>query len=144
MTRSDRLNRLSSLVGIDEKVRARRVEALQGEIATQSGQVALLRRYREELAGQLTQGRVGETLFVRALQDQQAYLAALDRAIAQGAQRLRLLEAELERLRDAWRVVKRRVQGIDQVAARARTDEDRQARMKEQNALDDYPRRGVD
>jgi len=144
MSRSNHLEHLSSLVGIDEKARARRVEVLAGEIAALCDQLTLLRRYREETAGQLAQGRIGETFSVHALREQQSYLAAVDRAIAQGEQRQRQLEAELERLREAWRVVKRRVQGIDQVAARARSDENRLARMKEQVALDDHPRRRVD
>ncbi len=144
MTRSDRLLRLSSIVEVEEKARARRLEALAAEISHQSGQLDLLRRYRQETAEQLAVGRVGESFSVRALQDQQGYLAALDRAIGQGEQRRVQLQAELERLREAWRVVRRRVQGIDQVAERARCDEDRQIRRKEQVVLDDYPRRNAD
>jgi flagellar export protein FliJ len=139
MNRSDRLQRLSSLVGIDERARARRLEALTAELVSQREQIEVLRRYRTEMAGRLAEGRVGETLTARALQDQQFFLAAVDRAVGQGERRQRQLEAELERLREAWRTVKRRVQGIDQVASRARVDEDRQLRNREQVALDDYP-----
>jgi flagellar export protein FliJ len=140
MTRSERLHRVSSLIGIDEKARARRVEALAGDMATQREQIEMLRRYREEIAHQQSNGRVGQTFTVRDLQDQQVYLAALDRAIHQGEQRQQLLDAELSRLREAWASVKRRVDAIDRVADGARREEQRHSERKAQDALDDQPK----
>jgi len=141
MTRSDRLHRVSSLIGIDERARARRLEALARDIAAQAEQLDMLRRYREETASQQSNGRVGQSFTVRALQDQQIYLAALDRALAQGEQRRCALEAELARLREAWMTVKRRVDAIEQVADRARREEVRQDERRQQDAMDDYPGR---
>ena len=141
MQSGQRMQSIARLLELSEAARERRLAELVREQAQHLQHLDMLRQYRNETASQ--SGRDPDTplLAPGLLRATHSYLQALDRAIAQGEQRAQVYDRDVERLRQECLQAQRRVRGIEGLAAQYLLEDRRAVALREDLAMDDYPRR---
>lgn len=141
MKKSGRVQRLADLSGTVEKLAALALSQAQAEVARLRQQALDLERYRNEYLHPLNEG--SRALGGYEVQKRRLFVGRIDQALAQLQGRMRQAEVAAAKAESVWNEQRRRTQTMNDVAGRARAQEEMQAEKALQREIDDRPRREI-
>jgi flagellar FliJ protein len=137
MTRSERLRPVLKLKESHEREAGQRVGAQQQAVDALHAQLADLHAYRRDYEQKLAATNT-DPRHIGIIRDYQQFLARLDQAIGQQAERVRLAQRELDRLRGLWLQSRTNSKVISETMARHAARESSQAERHAQRVSDEY------
>lgn len=137
MKKSQRITRIAQLSGTEQRIAAQAFAAVQREVSAQAGQLRSLQDYRDEYLKRLGDGAA---LSGYEAQKLRVFVRRIDQALAALEQKLRLTERRCERERQRMLGHQRRVNALEDVAARALEREAQVAEAALQREIDDLRR----
>lgn len=133
MTKSERLQPVVDVAASRERDAAARLAEAQRLVAREAARLAELEAYRAEYA-RLARER---TLPAERLGQTRAFLANLNRAIAQQAERVRAAEQRQAERRQTWMALRTRSAALEKVSERYAREEAADAARREQRDADE-------
>jgi len=140
MKRAQRLQPLHELAGQNERNCALRVADCERRIAAGEQRYEELVRYRLEYQ-QLFHARAAGGSPMRALREQQVFIARLSEAVRAQRTLVEVLRAEALQLQEQWRNAATRKQAVGKVIEHARSEEIMTQEKRQQRELDELASR---
>lgn len=141
MNRSTRLEPFARLADQRQQGAARSLQASREELARYEDRLQELRAYRNEYASRFQKlgkaGSSGENI-KRFL----GFIAQVDEGIRQLESLIPLARGRCDQRREEWLAARSRFRALDEVIARARTEEDRDRLRREQRESDERGQHG--
>ena len=137
--RSTKLEKFVALASTEERTLGEETGQSQRRLQKEKERLGELNAYRVDYAEKARS--VGD---MRAAQwkDYQRFLARLDDAVRTQEQRIRTCEQNVEAHRQRWLAKRRRLESLERVLDRYRSEERAADERRDQRSLDDLPRRG--
>ncbi len=139
--RSDRMGLVQRVAGDKADTAARRFAESRDQLDQEQERLAQLRGFRREYEQKLAvSGQSGIDAY--RLRDYNAFLARIDRAVAEQRGTLERVEREMEQLRQHWLEKWGNARALDQLVTRYRRQEHGAAEAREQRHNDELAQRG--
>ena len=134
--RAEQISRLGEIATIEEQQAAQVFAACLQKHGQHLHQIEELKRYRHEYASRLSGSRES-ALSAGEAQQLATFIGNLDSLLVSMTAQEQHLALELQESEQAWRALKGKVRGFEQLAGKRRDKARRQAEQRRNNQLDD-------